>query len=126
MQELKLKLKVEAKAKVKVKATSNDEKVVVICPSCEVKLNVPSTYSGKVRCPDCELSFPVEGKVSEPEPVTEKVSEEEKSDELPTSSSSDDTLACPKCAKTIKVPYERRPAKARCPHCKVVFTAIAD
>ena len=114
------------KTKSKVKTASNDEKVVVICPSCEVKLNVPSTYSGKVRCPDCELSFPVEGKVPEPEPVTEKVSVEEKSDELPTASSSDDTLACPKCAKTIKVPYERRPAKARCPHCKVVFTAIAD
>ena len=114
------------KTKSKVKTTSNDEKVVVNCPSCEVKLNVPSTYSGKVRCPDCELSFPVEGKTSEPETVTEKASVQEKGDELPTASSSGDTLACPECTNTIKVPYERRPAKARCPHCKVVFTALAD
>ncbi len=127
----------ESKPKTKSKRTSvvNNEKVVVNCPSCEVKLNVPVTYSGKVRCPDCELSFPVEATVSEPEPIIEEVSApesnkktttEEKSDELPTSSSSDDTLACPQCTNTIKVPYERRPAKARCPHCQVIFTAIAD
>ncbi len=123
------------KTKSKVKAAADDEKVVVHCPSCEVKLNVPVTYSGKVRCPDCELSFPVEGTVNEPETTNDassapeankKVTTEEQGDELPTASSSDDTLACPNCTNTIKVPYERRPAKARCPHCKVVFTAIAD
>jgi hypothetical protein len=127
----------ESKPKTKSKRTSvaNNEKVVVNCPSCEVKLNVPVTYSGKVRCPDCELSFPVEATVSEPEPINEEVSAPESNkktttkevgDELPTSSSSDDTLACPQCENTIKVPYERRPAKARCPHCQAIFTAIAD
>ena len=127
--------KPKTKSKSKRTSGSDDEKVVVNCPSCEVKLNVPVAYSGKVRCPDCELSFPVEGVVSEPEPISEeesvpesnnKKTTEESGDELPTSSSSDDTLACPQCTNTIKVPYERRPAKARCPHCQVIFTAIAD
>jgi len=126
-----------SKPKTKSKRTSkvDKEKVVVNCPSCEVKLNVPATYSGKVRCPDCEMSFPVEATISEPEPISEeatapesneKTTIEESADDIPSSSSTDDTLACPQCTKTIKVPYERRPAKARCPHCQVIFTAIAD
>ena len=31
------------------------------------------------------------------------------------SSSDNDILSCPKCTRKLKVPYERRPAKARCP-----------
>ncbi|MGY8670670.1 MAG: hypothetical protein ACKVJ7_06440 [Candidatus Poseidoniales archaeon] len=125
--------KPKSKSKSKGAEAVTDEKIVVHCPSCEVKLNVPVTYTGKVRCPDCELSFPVES--SEPEPIAveapapetkTKTTIEESSNELLTSSSSDDTLACPECESTIKVPYERRPAKARCPHCQVIFTAIAD
>ena len=37
--------------------------------------------------------------------------------------SDNDILSCPKCTRKLKVPYERRPAKARCPSYVTVFEA---
>ena len=42
------------------------------------------------------------------------------------SSSDNDILGCPKCARKLKVPYEKRPAKARCPACETIFEARAE
>ena len=107
-------------------SASSDEKVEVACPTCERRLRVPRTYTGGVRCPECETKFDVEGKQDTPEPENTKDEDEdgkEGSDDQLWSSSSDDILGCPKCARKLKVPYDRRPAKARCPACEVVFEA---
>ena len=101
------------------------------CPTCDRRLNVPRTYSGGVRCPECETKFDVEGE-SEGEEQKEQVSPnsstEESSDDTEQlwSSSSDDILGCPKCARKLKVPYDRRPAKAKCPACQTIFEARAE
>ena len=105
---------------------SSDEKIEVACPTCERRLRVPRTYTGGVRCPECETKFDVEGKQDTPESENTKDEDEdgkEESDDQLWSSSSDDILGCPKCARKLKVPYDRRPAKARCPACEVVFEA---
>lgn len=122
--------KKEKKKSVK-KSQSKDEKVEVACPSCDRRLRVPSTYSGGVRCPECETRFDVKGEEKvEPESdeSTTDVSEDDNnstSEDL-WSSSSDDILGCPKCSRKLKVPYDRRPAKARCPACETIFEARAD
>ena len=54
----------------------------------------------------------------EPEPV---LVEQEK-----TSSSSDDVIRCPDCEQKLKVPYNRRPVRARCPACKCEFRALQE
>jgi uncharacterized CHY-type Zn-finger protein len=51
--------------------------------------------------------------------VAEKPSDD---DELVASSSGDE-IRCPSCAQRLKVPYDRRPVKARCPNCKSEFQA---
>lgn len=121
----------EKKKKKSKKSPKKDEKVEVSCPTCDRRLNVPSTYSGGVRCPECETKFDVEGESeSDDEEVqastessTEKASE---GAEQLWASSSDDILGCPKCARKLKVPYDRRPAKAKCPACQTIFEARAD
>jgi len=104
---------------------SKDEKVEVACPACDRRLRVPSTYSGAVRCPECETRFDVEGEEETSTEVpksTPKAEEDSDKDDL-WSSSDNDILACPKCTRKLKVPYEKRPAKARCPACSTVFEA---
>ena len=106
------------------KKTSTDEKVEVACPSCDRRLRVPSTYSGGVRCPECETKFDVEGSQEEDSEEEEESSPEEPVEEKDLWAASDnDILGCPKCARNLKVPYDRRPAKARCPACETIFEA---
>ena len=104
---------------------SQEEKVEVTCPSCDRRLKVPSTYSGAVRCPECEDRFEVEG-IEEEQEIDDEIEEESPSDKEPEilwSSSGEDILECPKCSRSLKVPYDRRPAKARCPACEAIFEA---
>ena len=118
----------EKKVKKQVEKAKPKEvgKIEVSCPTCDRRLNVPADYSGSVRCPECETKFAVEA------PETDS-SEEEKSEDIPEkdseelwSSSDNDILGCPKCTRKLKVPYDRRPAKARCPACETIFEARKD
>ncbi len=132
----------------KSQAKSVDKKIEVACPYCDQRLRVPATYSGTARCPACAQTFPVEateeeiaeespslddeneeveeevtesiedGVEAEPEPIT---SSDEKE-----SSSSDDVIRCPDCEQKLKVPYDRRPVRARCPACKCEFRALKE
>ena len=116
--------KTEKKSQASKKKKSAEEKVEVACPKCERKLRVPSTYSGSVRCPECETKFEVEAKNEPQQEVQNKVDEKPKQDSGAEWSSSDnDILQCPKCTRKLKVPYDRRPAKARCPACETIFEA---
>ena len=103
-----------------------DEKVEVACPACERRLRVPSTYSGAVRCPECDTKFDVEGeeKPDKSEDLDDDNNElgSDDSSEL-WSESDNDILSCPKCTRKLRVPYDKRPAKARCPACETVFEA---
>jgi len=120
-----------------------DAKVEVACPACDQRLRVPATYSGSARCPACAQTFPVvasvedlPSEVEEEEPVEEssepigQESEQEpepvRADEEKTSSSGDDVIHCPDCEQKLKVPYDRRPVRARCPACKCEFRALQD
>ena len=47
-------------------STSKEEKIEVACPTCDRRLRVPNTYTGAVRCPECETKFDVEAKVETP------------------------------------------------------------
>lgn len=50
------------------------ETVEVACPACDMRLRVPSTYTGNASCPECEQTFSVvssEGEETEQEFVTE-------------------------------------------------------
>ncbi|MAX45319.1 MAG: hypothetical protein CMB24_00805 [Euryarchaeota archaeon] len=119
----------DKKKKVK-KSPKKDEKVEVACPTCDRRLNVPRTYTGGVRCPECETKFDVEGESETDEDLEETSKKEAVEDnqnetESLWSSSSDDILGCPKCARKLKVPYDRRPAKAKCPACQTIFEARA-
>ena len=105
------------------------EKVIVHCPNCEIGLNVPSDYSGKIRCPDCETQFETSLEEQQETDQSDDISQEssiESEEETPWSSSNNDILDCPKCNRAIKVPLERRPAKAKCPHCALIFEARED
>tara|TARA_B100001250_G_scaffold61122_1_gene47751 strand:- start:1885 stop:4245 length:2361 start_codon:yes stop_codon:yes gene_type:complete len=114
----------EKKSKSK-KSAVKDEKIEVACPSCDRRLRVPSTYSGGVKCPECDIRFDVEAKEETPEEEPTEEDEKSSSDTL-WSSSDNDILGCPKCARKLKVPYEKRPAKARCPACETIFEARAE
>ena len=115
-----------------------EEKVEVACPSCDQRLRVPSTYSGTARCPACAQTFPVEASVdletdddiaeeeieeSEEEEDEEEVEEEDYFEQEKNSSSTSDIIRCPDCEQKLKVPYDRRPVRARCPACKCEFLA---
>jgi hypothetical protein len=90
-------------------------------------LRVPSDYSGAVRCPECETKFDVESKIDPEDEQLDEDEEPEQKDESDLWSSSDnDILGCPKCSRKLKVPYEKRPAKARCPACGTIFEARAN
>ncbi|MBT7244921.1 MAG: hypothetical protein HN874_05685 [Euryarchaeota archaeon] len=107
------------------KEKSKEEKIEVACPSCDRRLRVPNTYSGSVRCPECEEKFNVEAEVAK-EDSSQETSEEDNRNEVLWSSSDNDILGCPKCARKLKVPFDRRPAKARCPACETIFEARAE
>ena len=116
----------DKKNKIKSKTKTLDEKVEVACPACERRLRVPSTYSGAVRCPECDTKFDVEGeeKPDKSEDLDDGNNElgSDDSSEL-WSESDNDILSCPKCTRKLRVPYDKRPAKARCPACETVFEA---
>ena len=122
-----------------------DNKVEVACPACDQRLRVPSTYSGTARCPACAQTFPVEAaEVPEPEPEpgpeaedepetapdSEAAEAEEEVVEVTpaeeSSASPDDVIRCPDCSQKLKVPYDRRPVKARCPACRCEFRALKE
>ena len=120
----------------KTKSKSIDQKVEVACPACDQRLRVPSTFSGTARCPACAQTFPVEaieeieqddvGHFSEEETsqlVDEDIVDEEQEKQ---SSSSSDVIHCPDCEQKLKVPYNRRPVRARCPACKCEFLATKE
>lgn len=117
------------KKKKSPKEKFKEEKIEVACPSCDRRLRVPNTYSGSVRCPECEDKFTVEAQVSKEvsmdEPAQEEAEEENRTEAL-WSSSDNDILGCPKCERKLKVPFDRRPAKARCPACETIFEARAE
>ena len=105
-------------------STSKEEKIEVACPTCDRRLRVPNTYTGAVRCPECETKFDVEAKVETPAPEEKQQQEEKPTPSQDLFSSSDnDILGCPKCTRKLKVPYDKRPAKARCPACSTIFEA---
>ena len=120
----------------KTKSKSIDQKVEVACPACDQRLRVPSTFSGTARCPACAQTFPVEaieeieqddvGHFSEQE--TSQLADEDIVDEEQEkqSSSSSDVIHCPDCDQKLKVPYNRRPVRARCPACKSEFLATKE
>jgi hypothetical protein len=112
----------ERKKKSKPKKTISD-KVEVACPNCDRRLNVPSSYNGKVGCPECETKFDVVAAEEEPEPEPDL--EPDQPQEL-WSASDNDILACPQCTRKLKVPFDKRPAKARCPACETIFEARTD
>ena len=94
------------------------------CPSCDRRLRVPKNYSGSVGCPECETKFDVEAEEEPEDKVGENQSNEvQNEDGLLWSSSDNDILGCPKCTRKLKVPFDRRPAKARCPACETIFEA---
>jgi hypothetical protein len=106
-------------------SVSKDDKIEVACPTCDRRLRVPSTYNGGVRCPECENRFDIEAKVEEPEVTPDEAPQEIPQDDL-WSASDNDILECPKCIRKLKVPFDRRPAKARCPACEAIFEARAE
>ena len=112
-------------SKNKVNKKSKDEKIEVSCPQCERRLRIPSTYTGAVRCPECDSKFDVEenmGANSEKQ-IEDARGEKPISSDILWADSDNDILACPKCSRKLKVPYDKRPAKARCPACEIVFEA---
>ena len=106
----------------KVEEKSETEKRTVDCPSCPKQLQVPFDYSGQVKCPSCLEQFSTKNESKE-KSTEEELEIEDK--EL-FASSDNDIVECPKCDQVLRVPYEKRPAKARCPACKCIFNAIAD
>ena len=105
-------------------SSSKEEKIEVGCPTCDRRLRVPGTYTGAVRCPECETKFDVEAKEEIPSTENNQPTEPQKTATEDLFSSSDnDILGCPKCTRKLKVPYDKRPAKARCPACSTVFEA---
>ena len=98
--------------KSKTVASSKDRKVQVGCPECARQLRVPSSYTGKVRCPDCSTRFDVTSR-DEPsqEEEIEEIEEQEKKE-----------ISCPDCAQSLRVPTDYT-GSVRCPACKIVFTA---
>ena len=105
-------------------STSKEEKIEVACPTCDRRLRVPNTYTGAVRCPECETKFDVEAEDEAPIPEEKQQLEEKPTPSQDLFSSSDnDILGCPKCTRKLKVPYDKRPAKARCPACSTIFEA---
>ena len=113
------------KEKKSSKEKSKEEKIEVACPSCDRRLRVPNTYSGSVRCPECEEKFTVEAEIQSEEKAQDEP-EPDSIDEDLWSSSDNDILGCPKCTRKLKVPFDRRPAKARCPACETIFEARAE
>ena len=108
----------------KKSATKTNEKVEVACPSCDRRLRVPNDYTGSVRCPECETKFDVEAEEEPEDEVQEDPNDQvEKEDDTLWSASDNDILGCPKCTRKLKVPFDRRPAKARCPACETIFEA---
>ncbi len=120
------------------KSKQVEEKVEVSCPACDQSLRVPATFSGTARCPACSQTFPVESLDSEEEEEEEGegddigdyaegnygVEAEKAEDDEKESSSTDDIIRCPDCSQKLKVPYDRRPIRARCPACRCEFRAL--
>ncbi|MBJ24487.1 MAG: hypothetical protein CMB64_07455, partial [Euryarchaeota archaeon] len=91
------------------------EKRSIECSACSKQLQVPVDYNGQVKCPSCLNQF---SSKTELKP-------ENNNDEL-FATSDNDVIGCPECDQVLRVPYEKRPAKARCPACKCIFNALAE
>ena len=63
-----------------------------------------------------------EEEILEDTPVPSEQEDDEPEQEKQ-SSSGGDVIHCPDCEQKLKVPYERRPVRARCPACKCEFLA---
>ena len=111
--------KTYSKRNQKEEVKEEQKKRGVDCPSCSKQLQVPINYSGQVKCPSCLNQFSTKSETNQ-----EESSEIELDEEL-TASSDDDVVGCPKCDQVLRVPYDKRPAKARCPACKCIFNALA-
>ena len=105
----------------KVEEKEDTQKRGIDCPSCSKELQLPVNYSGQVKCPSCLTQFSTK---SDSENDESSEDDNESIEEL-TASSEDDVVGCPKCDQVLRVPYEKRPAKARCPACKCIFNALA-
>ncbi len=106
----------------KVEEKEENQKRGIDCPSCSKQLQLPVNYSGQVKCPSCLTQFSAKSESDDKEPEHEN--DKEPVEEL-IASSEDDVVECPKCDQVLRVPYEKRPAKARCPACKCIFNALA-
>ena len=116
--------KKEKKPKSTKAISGKEEKIEVGCPTCDRRLRVPGTYTGAVRCPECETKFDVEAKEEiPPKENSQQTEPKQTATEDLFSSSDNDILGCPKCTRKLKVPYDKRPARARCPACSTVFEA---
>tara|TARA_Y100001980_G_C14556862_1_gene351606 strand:+ start:5681 stop:7147 length:1467 start_codon:yes stop_codon:yes gene_type:complete len=101
----------------KIEDKSTTEKRTIECKECNKRLQVPIDYSGQVKCPSCLITF------------NAKIDSESKiknNDEDLFSRSNNDVIECPKCDQVLRVPYDKRPAKARCPACKCIFNALPE
>lgn len=108
-------------------APTSDEKRDIFCPACDRALRVPTDYSGQVKCPSCRVQFSAvsDSSSAETSPSVEIESTPEPEHEL-SGSSLDDIIGCPNCDQVLRVPYDKRPAKARCPSCRTIFHALAE
>ena len=106
-----------SKASIHESSASTTEKRTIECKECNKRLQVPIDYSGQVKCPSCLITF------------NAKIDSESKiknNDEDLFSRSNNDVIECPKCDQVLRVPYDKRPAKARCPACKCIFNALPE
>ncbi|MAK77803.1 MAG: hypothetical protein CL992_00770 [Euryarchaeota archaeon] len=130
------------------RATEESSEREVQCPSCDQRLTVPAEYRGRARCTRCGEVFSAAppDEIEEEEKSTNNKSEnalqeqqvsfspdpqEDDFDgkalqEILESSSSNDVIQCPSCSQNLRVPLNRRPAKARCPACASTFMALSE
>ncbi len=106
----------------KVEEKKETQKRAIDCPSCSKQLQLPLEYAGQVKCPACLTQFSAKSEDSQ----TESIEELDKPPQELTASSDDDVVGCPECDQVLRVPYDKRPAKARCPACKCIFKALAE
>lgn len=105
-------------SKAKSIPSGTERKVQVGCPECARQLRVPSSYSGKVRCPDCSTRFDV---TSRDEPSPQQQDEESDVEEVKQEAEKKE-ISCPDCEQSLRVPSDYA-GSVRCPACKVVFKA---
>ena len=107
-----------------------DEKREVACPECSRRLRVPTTYSGRVGCPDCATKFEVaaveeeelEVEVHDDAPLDEPTAVTEPKRQEATAQSGKLEISCPDCCQTLRIPSSYT-GSVRCPACTKIFKA---